>query len=170
MFEGVRRWCWLAGVGAVLVVAGFLLWPRADTEPLARQYRDVSACLLTDSAGIAAADVQPVWAGMQDASLQTLGQVRYAEIAGEQDIANGRTFVNTLVLGKCLVIVGAGKLPVETIAAVARESPQQRFVIVSSGGPALTPGTGNLSLISASGPDASRAAVSSAVAGVLSGS
>ncbi|NUR52071.1 MAG: hypothetical protein HOV71_28425 [Hamadaea sp.] len=169
MFDGVRRWYWLAGLGVVLIViAAVVLWPRAEEEPRARQYRDVSACLLTDSAGITSAEVKPVWAGMQDASLKTLGQVRFLAIAGSQDVANGRTFVNTLVLGKCAIIVAAGKLPVETVTTVARESPHQKFAIVVSGGATPAPGTGNVSVISASGDDATRDAVSSTIAQALS--
>jgi len=167
MFEGVRRWYWIAGAGALLIaVAIFLLWPRSEEEPRARQYRDVSACLLTDSAGITSPEVKPVWAGMQDASLKTLGQVRFLSVAGPQDVANGRTFVNSLVLGKCAVIVAAGKLPVETVNAVARESPNQKFIVVGD----VSPGSGNVSVISASGDDATRAAVSSAIAQALSDS
>jgi hypothetical protein len=164
MFEGVRRWYWLAGAGVVLVViAAFLLWPRSEEEPRARQYRDVSACLLTDSAGVTSAEVKPVWAGMQDASLKTLGQVRYLSIAGPQDVANGRTFVNSLVLGRCAVIVAAGKVPVETVTTVARESPNQTFIVVG----AASSGSPNVSVISASGDDATRVAVSSAIAEAL---
>ncbi|MCP2321619.1 basic membrane lipoprotein Med (substrate-binding protein (PBP1-ABC) superfamily) [Hamadaea flava] len=169
LFEGVRRWYWLAGGGLILIViAAFVLWPGGEEEPRSRQYRDVSACLLTDSAGINSAEAKPVWAGMQDASLKTLGQVRFLSIAGPQDVTNGRTFVNTLVLGKCAVIVAAGKLPVETVSAVARESPNQKFVIVVSSGSTPEPGVGNVSVVSASGDDATRTAVSSAVADSLS--
>ncbi|NUT32679.1 MAG: hypothetical protein HOV79_06335 [Hamadaea sp.] len=171
MFDGARRWYWLAGTGLALTgIAVFALWPRAEEQPRARQYRDVSACLLTDSTGIASAEVKPVWAGMQDASLATLGQVRFLSIAGPQDVANGRTFVNTLVLGKCAVIVAAGKLPVETITTVARESPNQTFVVVVPGGSPPSPGTGNVSVISAAGDDATRDAVRTTITQSLSAS
>ncbi|NUR71023.1 MAG: hypothetical protein HOU81_09390 [Hamadaea sp.] len=169
MFSGVRRWYWLAGAGLILIViAAFVLWPRSEEEPRARQYRDVSACLLTDSAGISSSAAKPVWAGMQDASLKTLGQVRFLSIAGPQDVSNGRTFVNSLVLSRCAVIVAAGKLPVETVTEVARESPHQKFVIVVAGDQTPAPGVGNVSVVSATGEDATRTAVSNAIAQALS--
>ncbi|MCP2323338.1 hypothetical protein HDA40_001845 [Hamadaea flava] len=168
MFEGVRRWFWLAGVGVVLIVVSiFLLWPDAGVEPRARQYRDVTACLLTDSAGVQSAEVQPVWAGMQDASLKTLGQARFLSIEGDQDVANARSYANTLILGKCAVIVAAGRLPVETVLAVARERSNQRCLIVVSGA-TLSSVSGNVSVIPALDPDATRLAVSSSVAKMLS--
>jgi len=164
VFEGIRRWYWLSGAGLVLVaVAVFLLWPTSEKEPRAREYRDVSACLLTDEEGIASPQVAPVWAGMQDASLKTLGQVRHLEITGAQDVPNGRSFVGTLVLGKCGVIVAAGQLPVQTVTAVAREHPAQRFMIVGGGTSALS----NVSVISDSDPDALRAAVARDITPIL---
>jgi len=156
VFEGIRRWYWLSGAGLVLVaIAVFLLWPASEKEPRAREYRDVSACLLTDEQGIASPQVAPVWAGMQDASLKTLGQVRYLAISGAQDVPNGRSFIGTLVLGKCAVIVAAGQLPVQTVTAVAREYPSQRFMIVGG----ETSASDNVSVISDSDPDALRVAV-----------
>jgi len=158
MFEGVRRWYWLAGAGLVLIaVAVFLLRPEPE-EPRARQYHDVSACLLTDQKGLNGSDAAAVWAGMQDASAKTLGQVRFLAISGPQDVANGRTFVGSLVLGRCAVIVAAGALPVETVNAVAREHPDQKFLIVG-GAPAF----GNVSAVSGSDGAAVRAAVTDAV-------
>lgn len=152
----------------LIVVSVFLLWPDGGEEPRAREYRDVTACLLTDSAGVQSAEVNPVWAGMQDASLKTLGQARYLSIGGDQDVANARSYVNTLILGNCAVIVAAGRLPVQAVAAVAREHPNQRFVIVVSGGSTPASDTGNVSVISALDPDATRVAVSSSVAQTLS--
>ena len=115
----------------------------------------MSACLLTDEQGIASPQVAPVWASMQDASLKTLGQVRYLAISGAQDVPNGRSFVGTLVLGKCGVIVAAGQVPMQTVTAVAREHPNQRFMIVDGG----TSASSNVTVISESDPDALSAAV-----------
>lgn len=169
MFEAARRWWWLVSAGVVLIVVSvFILWPRSE-EPRGRQYRDVSACLLTDAGGITTDGVKPVWAGMQDASLKTLGQVRFLAITGQQSVANARAFVSTLALGRCAVIVAAGKLPVDAVLAVARENPGQKFVIVVADSSTSAPASDDVSVITGSDDDATRMAVSSAVAEMLGG-
>ena len=101
--------------------------------------------------------------GMQDASLKTLGQVRYLAITGAQDVPNGRSFVGTLVLGKCGVIIAAGQVPVQIVTAVAREHPNQRFMIIGGG----TSASSNVTVISESDPDVLRAAVTRAITPIL---
>jgi hypothetical protein len=106
----VRRWWWVGALA--LVVVGVLLWsiwPAGQAEPRAREYRDVTACLLTDEQGVAGAQAAPVWEGMQDASLKTHGQVKYLAIAGEQNKDNASSFLGSLVVGRCAVIVAVGQ-------------------------------------------------------------
>lgn len=45
------------------------LWPDDPAEPRAREYRDVTVCLLTGAAGVTDPAAAPVWAGMQESSL-----------------------------------------------------------------------------------------------------
>jgi hypothetical protein len=159
MVERMRRWWWV-GVLAVVVIAGvvWLVWPE-PAEPRAREYRDVTACLLTDEQGVAGPQAAPVWAGMQAASLQTSGQVRYLAVTGTQDVANAKTFVGTLVLGRCQVIVAPAGLPAKTVTAVAKQFPAQQFLLVGDG-----QSSGNVSAISASDPTAVRSAVTTDIA------
>lgn len=96
---------------------------------------------------------------MQAASLQTAGQVRYLAISGAQDLSNAKTFVGTLVLGRCEVIVAAAGLPADAVVAVAPQFPKQQFLIVENPHTAS-----NVSAIRASDAGAVRTAVTSDVA------
>src|ERR1700761_9200785 len=87
----MRRWWW-AGVAAVVVVAGlvpWLVWPSTPA-PRARVYKAFTACLLTDSRGIAGPQAAPVWAGMQKASLATHVKVEYLAVVGPDTVDNAR--------------------------------------------------------------------------------
>jgi hypothetical protein len=122
----------LAGGAVAIVVAALLawaLWP-APEEPRPREYRAVTACLLTDGQGVAGARAAPVWAGMQAASGRTLGQVRYLAVSGDQTVANAQTFVAALVLGRCAVIVAAPGIADGAVRAIAAQHPQQQFLVV----------------------------------------
>jgi hypothetical protein len=141
-----------------MAVVLWFAWP--ESEPRAREYRDVSACLLTDGQGVASAEAAPVWAGMQDASLATRGQVRYLSVVGDQAPANARSFVGTLVLGRCAVIVASGDLAVEAVLSVAREQAQQHFIVVTNKSAALS----NVVVVAASPVSSIRASVSAALA------
>jgi len=121
--------------GAVVVVAAiglWLLWPDQE-EPRARQYTAATACLLTPAAGLTDKDVAPVWDGMQKASLSTHGKVRYLAVIGEQTPANAATYLATLAIGGCDLILAAGPAPAGAVDANAASYPAVRFVVVGAG-------------------------------------
>lgn len=128
------RW-WLAGLGfvsAVLVVGAWLLWPDAEQSPdapRAREYREYTACLLTDEHGIAADPARVMWAGMQSASVQTRVKVQYLAIVGDQSPDNGVPFLRSLAQGHCGLIFGAGALASTAIHRVAGSYPQVSFFV-----------------------------------------
>src|SRR6266540_1993395 len=106
---GRRRLVEVAGVVAGVLVAAVLvwaLWPAGSgPAPRARQYLDFTACLLTGEHGVADADAAPVWAGMQDASLQTRAEVQYLVVVGEQTVANAGPFLASLAQSRCDLVI-----------------------------------------------------------------
>ena len=129
----------MLAVGVAILLAAVLtwaLWP-SQVEPRARQYRDVTACLLTDRQGVTGTDAAPVWAGMQAASARTHGQVRFLEVTGDQTVDNARAFVGTLLLGRCAVIVAAPGIADGAVRAVAAQYPAQQFLVVGGAATAL---------------------------------
>jgi hypothetical protein len=125
------------GVAVVLVAAlvTWLVWPSTPAEPRARQYRDATACLLTDARGVTGPGAAPVWAGLQAASLRTHGQVRYLAVTGDQTPANAQTFAGTLLLGRCSVIVAAPGIADTAVRAIAGQYASQPFVVVGGAEP-----------------------------------
>lgn len=104
-----------ATAGTLLLVTGatWLLWPNdGPPPPRERQYKATTACLLTDDQGITGDIANAAWAGMQEASVQTLVKVQHLAITGPQTPANGTTYYNTLGVQKCTVIIAAGPIPV----------------------------------------------------------
>jgi hypothetical protein len=123
---------WL-GAGACVVAAGALtwaLWPSNPvTPPQARHYLNVTACLLTDSRGIALGTPgAPAWAAMQNASLATHVMVSYLPGTGP---GNATVMLNTLVQRHCGVIITTGTATRQVLAA-ARANPHQRFLVVAN--------------------------------------
>ena len=121
----------------MLALAGVLawaLWPAPAEQPRARQYLDFTACLLTDEHGLAGADAKPVWAGMQEASLQTRAKVQYLSVTGPQTVPNALPFLASLAQRKCSVIFAAGPVPVGAVRQSASKFPDARFVVVGAGG------------------------------------
>jgi hypothetical protein len=122
---------WLAA-GASIVAAGVVtwaLWPsNPATAPHARHYLNVTACLLTDSRGIAPGTAgAPAWAAMQSASLATHVMVSYLADTGPGDAT---VMLNTLVERHCGVIITTGAAAGRVLAA-ARAYPHQRFLLVA---------------------------------------
>jgi hypothetical protein len=129
-----RYWWWIAGSG--LAVVGLVLvlvwWPRGRDLPPARArvYSDASACLLTDSAGVASSQAAPVWAGMESASLRTRTKVSYLAVAGEDSTANAVPFLNTLVQRQCGLVIAVGANEVGAVRQQASAYPKTRFAVV----------------------------------------
>ena len=143
------RWLLAAGAAVVLAVAGiaaWALWPRPAAVAHARQYLDVSACLLTDPGGIApGTPAAPVWAAMQSASLATHVMVTYLADTGPADI---RPMLNTLIERQCGVIIATGTATPGVIAA-GKANPHQRFLLVTTPGAAAVAGTPNTAIVPA---------------------
>ncbi|WP_155123515.1 MULTISPECIES: hypothetical protein [unclassified Actinoplanes] len=139
-FQRTGRWAWTprriaiagGGAAAALAAAGvtWALLPGDPQEPRPREYRDATACLLTDQQGVAGKDAAPIWAAMQSASARTHGQVRYLAVTGEQSVANAESFVGTLVLGRCSVIVAEPGIPDQAVRAAAAQHSGQRFLVI----------------------------------------
>jgi basic membrane lipoprotein Med (substrate-binding protein (PBP1-ABC) superfamily) len=134
------RWFWLAAgvVAAAGCAAGILAaMPGGGTAAppaRARQYLAYTACLLTDSRGLTASPASQVWAGMEDASLATHARVQYLPVpasaqAGTQD-AGAESYVATLVLRHCGVVLATGAAQVSAVTAEAGRYPAVRFVVV----------------------------------------
>jgi hypothetical protein len=142
-----HRW-WLAGLGlvsAVLVIGAWLAWPdpRPPEPARARQYRDFTACLLTDEHGILADPAKAIWAGMQSASLTTQVKVQYLAVVGEQTTDNAVPFLRSLTQGHCGLVFGAGPTASAAIRAVAGGSAGIRFFVTEGAA------SGNVALLDA---------------------
>jgi hypothetical protein len=163
MLRGSRRWWWAGGAGLVLaIMLAWALWPSGG-EPRPREYHDATACLLTGRDGLADHEAGAVWAGMQDASARTSGQIRYLAVTGEQSVQNASTFVGTLLLGRCAVIVASGQSQVAAVAVTAGTHASQRFIVVTGTSPSLS----NVVTVANSTPDGLRTAVADQVTPLL---
>ncbi|MGW0432570.1 hypothetical protein ACWDV4_08490 [Micromonospora sp. NPDC003197] len=156
-----RQSWWAAGVLVVLLagVATWVFWPEPEPEPRARQYREATACLLTDDRGVTGPEAAAVWAGMQDASLRTRAKVQFLEVDGAQTIDNARTYLGSLVQGRCDLVLAVGEVPVGAVRENAARFPSARFVTVGSGA-----STANVSVVTEPTPEAVRAQVDRIVA------
>jgi hypothetical protein len=127
-------WLWLVSAAAAVlavVLAGWVLWPRPAAVPQARQYLDVTACLLTGPDGVGTgAPAAPAWTAMEKASLASHVMVSYLSATAPADVT---VLLNTMVQRQCGVIVTDGASPAQ-VASAARANPRQRFVLVASSG------------------------------------
>jgi basic membrane lipoprotein Med (substrate-binding protein (PBP1-ABC) superfamily) len=130
-----RTWRWVAAVAVSTVVAGGLAWwlwpsrPPAE-EPLVRQYREFTVCLLTDERGVGGPEAQPMWAGIQEAALAAQVRSQYLSVTGPQTADNAATFLASMAQGQCDMVFAAGAAPAEAVRATARTFPQTRFYLV----------------------------------------
>ncbi|GGQ44316.1 type 1 periplasmic-binding domain-containing protein [Couchioplanes azureus] len=162
---GGRRTRLAVGGAAALLVGGLLAWlwwPESGPDPRSRVYTEATACLLTPAGGVTDAQAAPVWAGMQRASLATLGKVQFLEVDGPQTGENAKTFLATLAAGRCDLVLTAGAAPNAALAAAAATYPNARFVLVGKGSP-----QGNVSVVDAQRPDQVSAQVEQRVTAVL---
>lgn len=139
---------WLVLMGLVAVGAGtaaWLLWPRPAPAPQARQYLNVSACLLTDSRGVVpGTPAAPVWAAMESASLATHVMVSYLPDTGPADVT---PMLGTLIQRQCGVIITTTAEPSQVISA-AKADPGQHFLLVTAAGAATTAAPANAAIVS----------------------
>jgi hypothetical protein len=130
-------WLLLAVGIAVAVVVAWALWPRpAATASPARQYLNVSACLLTGPSGIVAGTTgAPVWDAMESASLATHVMVSYLPDTSPADAV---PMLNALIERKCGLIVAAG-VPAGQVIAAADANPHEQFMLVAAMSHSATP-------------------------------
>jgi len=130
MKSGGRLGGWLAACACVVAAGAvtWALWPSNPIEaPQARHYLNITACLLTDSRGIAPGTPgAPAWAAMRNASLATHVMVSYLPDTAP---GNATVMINTLVQRHCGVIITTGTAAGRVLAA-ARANPHQRFLLV----------------------------------------
>jgi hypothetical protein len=134
-------WLWICLLVLVAVATGvavpLLTAHRApQPQPQARQYLNLSACLLTDPGGIVpGTPAAPIWTAMQSASIATRVMVSYLPDTGPSDVS---PMLNTLAERKCGLIIttaaAAGRA-----ASAARTYPHQQFLIIAPGGAATIP-------------------------------
>jgi hypothetical protein len=156
---GVRIWLGLAALVAAAAGAGaWLWWPKPPPAPPARQYLNVSACLLTDPRGvIPGTPAAPVWAAMENASLATRAvMVSYLSATGPSDVT---PMLSTLIQRQCGVIVTTGATASQVIEA-ARANPHQRFLLVTAAGSAMPAVPANATVVS---PAAAAARIKQAI-------
>ncbi|MET7820734.1 hypothetical protein [Micromonospora zamorensis] len=126
-----RRWVVVGLVAlAVAVVLAWVVWPDHTSAPRQRQYRDVTACLLTDDKGLASRDARAAWTGMQRASVESLVQVQYLAANGVQDRSNVAAYFNTLAAQGCEMVIAVGVGPVDALIAGKGRFPSIRYVVV----------------------------------------
>jgi hypothetical protein len=141
----VRIWLVLmalvaAGAGA----AAWLVWPRPAPVPQARQYLNVSACLLTDSRGVVpGTPAAPVWAAMESASTATHVMVSYLPDTGPADVT---PMLGTLIQRQCGVIITTTADASQVISA-AKADPSQHFLVVTGAGAVTTPAPENATIV-----------------------
>jgi hypothetical protein len=128
----VRIWSALTAlVAAGAGIAAWLLWPRPAPVPQARQYLNVSACLLTDPRGVVpGTPAAPVWAAMESASLASHVMVSYLSDTGPADVT---PMLSTLIQRQCGVIITTGTDASQVISA-AKADPGQHFLLVTQAG------------------------------------
>lgn len=95
----------------------------------ARVYSSYQACLLTGGSGITSGPAAQAWAGMEDASAQTRAKVSYLAVSGPATAGNAGTFLGSLLVRKCGVIVAAGSAEQAAVLTEAPKFPAVRFVL-----------------------------------------
>jgi hypothetical protein len=134
-----------AGVAVAAFVIAWALWP-SPAPPRARQYLDVSACLLTGASGITPGSTgAQAWHAMESASLTSHVMVSYLPATGPADVP---VMLNTLVERRCGVIVVTDATRVQ-VAGAAKANPGRPFVLVTSTAAGSAPVPSNTAVVPA---------------------
>jgi hypothetical protein len=128
---------WVILTVLAVVVAGIAVPLLTLSHPSqARQYLNVSACLLTDASGVVpGTPAAPAWTAMQSASLATRVMVSYLSGTGPSDVSS---MLSTLAQRKCGLIITTAAAAGQAVSA-ARAYPRQQFLIVAAGGAVAVP-------------------------------
>lgn len=142
--RGPLTWA-VAAVAVAGCVAGALLAAASGSggppPARARQFLAFTACLLTDSRGLAGPPAAQAWAGMQDASLATHAKVEYLQAYGTTAAA-AQPYLASLILRRCGVVLAVGPAEVSAVTADAGRYPAVRFVAITS-----APGSPNVKTV-----------------------
>lgn len=162
-------WHWAPVACVAVLVVGILTGvlatgPVAGPGVRARSYLARTACLLTDSRGLAGPQAAAAWAGLQDASAATGAQVQYLAVPSGTTAAGARPYLASLVLRKCAVVVATGPAQVAAVAADAVRFGSVRFAVAGGRAPGA-----NVAVLPASA-GAMRSAVTSLVTSAVSAS
>lgn len=156
LVRGGRRWLGLGGVMVVAAAVAFGLWalgggPAVPSSAAvrARVYGSFQACLLTGPRGIVGAPAAQAWAGMEDASLKTRAKVSYLTVSGPATEANAMSFLGSLLVRKCDVIIASGAPEQAAVLADASRFPDVRFIVTAHAIPQIV-GEPNVAAASAS--------------------
>lgn len=122
-----------AGVSAGLVIAtpGSSGSAPRLALPRARVYKSVDACLLTGPDGVQGTAAQ-AWAGMEDASRVTAARVSYLAVTDPATEGNAASFLGSLLVRGCRVIVAWGGPERAAVLAGANRFPKVRFVVAGN--------------------------------------
>jgi basic membrane lipoprotein Med (substrate-binding protein (PBP1-ABC) superfamily) len=129
-----RRLLAAASVAALAALAaGLFAWQSLSgggPAPRLRQYvESFTACLLTDSRGLAATQTALVWRGMQAASHATQAKVEYLPVMSGSTVAAADPYLTSLVERHCNVVVATGRAQVAAVDTQARKFPSVQFVV-----------------------------------------
>jgi basic membrane lipoprotein Med (substrate-binding protein (PBP1-ABC) superfamily) len=111
------------------VLAGavvWMLWP-SEPEPRARQFLELTACVVTDERGVSGPEAAEVWAGLGEASKATRVQTEYMAVQGEPTLENARAYVNGMAVGHCDLLFAVGEVQVNAVEDTAEHFPKVRF-------------------------------------------
>jgi len=166
-----KRWLrqgvwWAAAVvlaGALAATVTLLFGSRTPGAPTARArvYSSFRACLLTGAGGITDPQAAPVWAGMEDASLRTSAMVSYLAVTGPATKDNALSFLSSLVLRHCDVVVTSGAAERAAVVAEAARFSGVKFVL--TGGTSDGPVAG-LNITAVAAGVSARSAIASVIA------
>jgi hypothetical protein len=132
-----RGWLPIAAGVLLLLIAGAVTWVLWPEPARSREYRQESACLLLAGPdGLDGPQSGQLWAGMQEASVDTLVRVQRRAVRGPQTLENTRAFLAGLTSARCDVIVAGGDLANQAVRVDAPSHPGIRFVVTDRRGPA----------------------------------
>jgi hypothetical protein len=132
--SGRARLVLLGGPGLVLaaVVVVLVVAAGPGTAPRARQFLAFTACLLTDSHGLAGHPAAQAWSGMQQASLATRAKAQYLPVMSGSTPAAAGPYLASLLQRHCNVVIAAGPAQVAALVAEKARPPGVRLVAVGS--------------------------------------